>query len=75
MAKLYREKVQFMPRLTNKPPYENNEIVKWFANLYGVKDDLAIRYFGNARRQSSKSCEPFLLFDPRTGEWHGVKTP
>jgi hypothetical protein len=63
-----------MPRLKNNPPYEHNEIVKWFAQLYGVKDDLAIRYFAYARMLSNKSSDPFLIFDPQTREWHGVKT-
>jgi hypothetical protein len=73
--KHYREKVQFMPRLKNDPPYEHNEIVKWFATLYGVKDDLGLRYFTYAKILSNKSANPFLVFDRQTREWHGTKIP
>jgi hypothetical protein len=76
----FSEKVQFMPRLRNHPPYDDNEIVRWFAEIYGVQKPIAQQYFNEARSQlrTIKNLKKprtyafeFLIFDPVTLEWHG----
>ena len=71
-----------MPRMRNLPPYNSNEIVLWFSQLYQCSLKRAERHFESARclsRQSAKAnpekWPPFLLFDHTTGEWHGKEVP
>jgi hypothetical protein len=78
----YREKTRHMPRMRNLPPYELNEIVRWFSKLYRCDLPTGARHFRNARILSAQTAKnnptkwpPFLLFDHETGEWHGVETP
>jgi hypothetical protein len=68
----YASMVCDMPPLANLPPYDNNEIVRWFANRYCVTLKEARRLFQNAETQSSKSRHPFLIYDRKRKLWHGV---
>jgi hypothetical protein len=71
-----------MPRLRNLPPYESNEIARWFAELYQCDAPTGRKLFDVARSLLFKAAKadpekwpPFLLFDPLTNEWHGNDTP
>src|SRR5258705_9664783 len=77
----YREKVRVMPRMKNSPPYDSNEIVHWFAQLYQCDLKQGQKHFGPAgvlsrhsAKHNSEKWPPFLLFDHGTGEWHGADT-
>jgi hypothetical protein len=62
-----------MPALSNSPPYDDNEVSRWFAKRYFVTLTEAKRLFDNARSQSAKSRHPFLAYDRERKLWHGVK--
>ena len=68
----YRDRVRYMPPLANLPPYDDNEIVRWFAVKYNVTLKEGERLFRNAATQSAKSKEPFLIYDHTHKLWHGV---
>lgn len=74
----YREKTRRMPRMRNLPPYDSNEIVKWFAELYQCDIGSGRRHFERARSLSARSFRAnpekwpaFLVFDQDSKEWHG----
>jgi hypothetical protein len=71
-----------MPRMKNLPPYDSNEITKWFSELYGCDQPRAAKHFDAARILSTNSFRDnpdkwpqFLIFDHQTGEWHGADIP
>jgi hypothetical protein len=71
-----------MPRLRNAAPYDSNEIVRWFSNLYQCSLKEGQCHWDNARvlsRVSEKAAPAkwpaFLLFDQETREWRGADTP
>lgn len=68
----YSVTVRDMPPLRNLPPYEDNEIVRWFANRYCVTLKEARRLFSNAETQSARSAQPFLIYNRKLKLWHGV---
>jgi hypothetical protein len=51
----YREKTRYMPRMKNLPPYDSNEITKWFSELYGCDQPRAAKHFDAARILSTNS--------------------
>ena len=74
----FRERTRSMPRMQNLPPYETNEIVRWFANLYQCDIAQGQKLFERAKALSYGAAKadpekwpPFLLFDSVTKEWHG----
>lgn len=68
----FAEVVGDMPPLSNLPPYNDNEIVRWFAARYNVTFTEAKRLWDNARSQSTKSRHPFLIYDRERKLWHGI---
>ena len=64
----------FMPRLRNLPPYESNDIVRWFAKQSAFDIPTAYKFWQRARGWSKHSKRPCLIFDPKTRQWHGVAT-
>jgi hypothetical protein len=75
----YREKTRHMPRMRNLSPYDSNEIVRWFSELYQCDLATGARHFRNARILSAQAARadpikwpPFLVFDHDTREWHGA---
>lgn len=78
----YREKTCCMPRMRNLPPYDANEIVRWFAELYQCDLPAGRKHFAKAASLSAAAAKanptkwpPFLLFDKNTREWHGFDVP
>lgn len=67
----YAEKLQDMPPLANLPPYDDNEIVRWFAQRFSVTLKEGRRLWDNARTQSNKSHRKFLFYDPNLKLWSG----
>jgi hypothetical protein len=78
----YREKTRSMPRMRNLPPYDSNEIVQWFATLYGCSLEQGRYHWESAKKLSYRTAKadpgkwpPFLIFDHETREFHGADTP
>jgi hypothetical protein len=69
---LFKNVVCDMPPLPNLPPFDDNEIVRWFAHRYNVTLKEGQHLFDRARIASSRSPIPFLIYDRDQKLWHGI---